>query len=145
MNAPNTAPDDLENKQFTPLGDTAADSETAQPEAPPPLTAAQIIAGALSAGREVFCMVTKLQSPRVHLDDATTQQLGALWGPVCEKHHIDLAKYLGDYALEIAAVIGSLGIAANLRAAVVAEIIAKRGDNPKASPPPATDPNTIDA
>ena len=118
---PNTPPDDLEGRIFTAIGgpDTAAADPAAAP--PPPLTSAQIIAGAISAGREVFCAVTQFQSPRRHLDDATAQHLGELWGPVLEKHHIDLGKYLGDWGVEIAAVLGTAGIVLTLRKAVMQE------------------------
>jgi hypothetical protein len=117
----NTPPDDLEARIFTAIGgpDTAAADPAAAP--PPPLTSAQIIAGAISAGREVFCAVTQFQSPRRHLDDATAQHLGELWGPVLEKHNIDLGKYLGDWGVEIAAVLGTAGIVLTLRKAVMQE------------------------
>ena len=115
---PNTPPDDLQSRVFTAIGGP----DTPEPEAAaPPLTSAQIIAGAISAGREVFCAVTQFQSPRRLLDDATAQHLGDLWGPVLEKHNIDLGKYLGDFGVEIAAVLGTAGIVMALRKAVMQE------------------------
>lgn len=131
MTPPQTTPQDpadsLADRTFTPLNDeaTAKDPALSAPAAPEKPSSAQIISGAVAAGREVFCLVAKLQSPKVHLDDATAQQLGALWGPVLDKHGIDLGQYLGDYALEIAAVIGTVTIGAGVRSAVLAEIAAK--------------------
>lgn len=119
--------DDLAERQFTPLGadaDAPGDHPGAVAE-PAPLTSAQIVAGAIATGREVFCIVTKLQSPKTHLNDNTVKQLGDWWGPVLDKHGIDLSKYMGDYALEIAAVVGTVTIGAQVRAAVIAEIAAR--------------------
>lgn len=101
----------------------------------PPLTNAQAVAGAIGAGREAFCFFTKLKSPRAVLDDATVGQLGELWGPVLDKHGINLSAYLGDYALEIAAAIGTFAIAAQLRTAVQAEIKAQTVDAEPATEP----------
>lgn len=94
----------------------------------PPLTNAQAVAGAIGAGREAFCFFTKLKSPRAVLNDATVTQLGDLWGPVLDKHGINLSAYLGDYALHFTAAIGTFAIAAQLRAAVQAEIKAQTVD-----------------
>ena len=117
-------PDALEHRTFTPIdGDTVEPQADAAPE-PEALTAAQIIGGALAAGREVFCLVTKMDSPRKTLDDDTAQRIGALWGPVLDKHGIDLGKYLGDYALEAAAIIGTVTIAASVRRGVMDEMAA---------------------
>jgi hypothetical protein len=82
----------------------------------------QTIAGAIGAAREAFCFFTRLESPRRVLDDPTVSQLAALWAPVCEKHGINLGQYLGDYALELAAAIGTFTVVASLRTAVVAEL-----------------------
>lgn len=90
-------------------------------EAGPP-TNEQLLAGALSAGRETFCLFTKFESPRVTLNDDVAKQLGNLWGPVLTKHGIDLNRYMGDYALEIAAAFGTFQIAAAVRSGVVAEM-----------------------
>jgi hypothetical protein len=105
----------------------------------PQLTNAQAIAGAIGAGREAFCFFTKLNSPRRVLDDATVSGLGELWAPVLDKHGISLGDYLGDYALEIAAVIGTVAIAAQLRTAINAEIKAQTVDEEKAAAPAAHD------
>lgn len=118
--------DALEQRTFTAIGgpDTVEPGQDAAPPEPEALTAAQIIGGALAAGREVFCMVTKMDSPRKTLDDDTAQRIGALWGPVLDKHGIDLGKYIGDYALEAAAVIGTITIAASVRRGVLDEMAA---------------------
>ncbi len=96
-----------------------------QPEAAPAPTNAQVIAGALAMGREVFCAVSKLQSPRFHLNDEAVQQLGAVWGPVCDKHGWDLNAAMGDWGIEIAALVVTAQIGLTLRAAVVEEIAAR--------------------
>ena len=51
-----------------------------------------------------------------------------------DKHGINLAQYLGDYALEFAAVIGSITIVAELRAAVTAELAARAPVDIQATP-----------
>jgi len=114
----------------------------AAPEAPEPAgpTNAQILAGAIAAGREVFCVVTKLEAPRHGLSDEHAAQLGALWAPVLEKHGIDMGKYLGDYALELAAAMGTFTIVVNLRKMVLYEIAMKER---AAKPPPAAAPADI--
>lgn len=135
---PKTPPDDLEGRIFTAIGGPDAPTDAAAPP-PPPLTSAQILAGAICAGREVFCAVTQFQSPRRHLDDATAAHLGELWGPVLEKHNIDLGKYLGDWGVEIAAVLGTAGIVMTLRKAVMAEA-RERDQRQEAAP---DDANTV--
>lgn len=99
--------------------------QEAQPEAAAPPSNAQVIAGALALGREVFCAVSKLQSPKVHLNDEAVQQLGAVWGPVCEKHGWNLHEAMGDWGLEIAALVVTAQIGLALRAAVVEELAAR--------------------
>lgn len=116
--------DALEQRTFTPIdgGDSLEHGADAGPPEPEALTAAQIIAGAIAAGREVFCLVTKMESPRRTLDDANAKAIGALWGPVLDKHGIDLAKYIGDYGLEFTALMGTFAIAAGVRKGVLAEM-----------------------
>lgn len=103
-----------------------AESDTpGQPGAPgevAKLTNEQVFGGAIAAAREAFCLFTKLTSPKVVLTDAKVQQLAALWCPVLDKHGISLGQYIGDYALEMAAVIGTIGIASELRTMVSAEL-----------------------
>lgn len=96
-----------------------------QPEAPQAPTNAQVIAGALAMGREVFCAVSKLKSPKIHLNDEAVQQLGAVWGPVCDKHGWDMNAAMGDWGIEIAAIVVTAQIGLTLRAAVVEEIAAR--------------------
>ena len=122
-------PDDLADREFTAIGGAPAPDGQDEATEPQSLTSAQIIGGALAAGREVFCLVTKLQSPKRVLTDDRAQHLGALWGPVCDKHGIDLAKYLGDYGAEVGAIVGTFAIVMELRTAVTAEIVATRKEN----------------
>lgn len=138
---PKPAPDPLDALAAQAETLNASEDQQQQPgqaEPIPKLTNAQAIAGAVGAGREAFCFFTKLKSPRAVLDDATVGQLGELWGPVLDKHGINLGEYLGDYALEIAAAIGTFAIAAQLRTAVNAEIKAQTVDAEPATP--ATEP-----
>jgi hypothetical protein len=129
--------DDLANREFTPLGqDAGSQADPDQNTEAQKLTSSQILAGAVAAGREVFCIVTKLESPKTHLDDATAKRLGDLWGPVLDKHGIDLSKYMGDYALEIAAVIGTITIGVSVRSAVIAEIDAREVKKSLPTEPP---------
>lgn len=117
-----------------PLGQGVTDLDTTATQEPQGLTNEQALGGALAAGREAFCAFTKLQSPRATLDDEAVQKLAALWGPVLSKHGIDLGRYIGDYAMEFAAVIGSFSIAGAVRAGVLAEL-AERKAKAKASTP----------
>ncbi len=115
--------DDLADREFTAIGGSTGQDQTDAPgDAPAPLSNAQILAGAIAAGREVFCAVTKLKSPKTHLDDDTAKHLGELWGPVLEKHGWNLNEVMGNYAMEVAAIIGTVTIGASVRAAVIAEM-----------------------
>ena len=107
--------------------------EGAAPQAPA-ITNAQAFAGAMGAAREAFCFFTKLQSPRVVLTDDKVAQLGALWGPVLDKHGINLGDMMGDYALEFAAIIGTISVVGELRQAVTLELAARQ---PKETEKPA--------
>ena len=111
--------------------------EGAAPAAPL-ITNAQAFAGAMGAAREAFCFFTKLESPRVVLTDDKVSQLGALWGPVLDKHGINLGDVMGDYALEFTAVIGTISVVGELRQAVTLEIAA-RSIKAKAEEKPAND------
>lgn len=102
----------------------AAPGEPPEPEAPR-LTNAQIVGGAIAAARTVFCAVTKLDSPNQHLNDEAAQRLGAVWGPVLDKHGLDLGAVMGDWGIEIAAIAVTAEIALTLRRAVLEEIAAK--------------------
>lgn len=100
----------------------------------PEVTNAQTLAAAIGAAREAFCMFTKLQSPRVVLDDAQVQQLGALWGPVLDKHGINVAGVMGDYALEFTAIVGTVGVVMALRGAVQTEMAQRKAEAKPAEP-----------
>lgn len=89
------------------------------------LTNAQILGGAIAAARSVFCAVTKLESPARVIDDATAQRLGAAWGPVLDKHGVNLGDTMGAYALEFTAAVVTFEVVMQVRAAVAAEIAAK--------------------
>lgn len=120
----------------TVLGDSPTDTQDAPP---PPISNAQAMAGAIGAAREAFCFFTKMESPRRVLDDATTAQLGAVWGPVFDKHGWNLGDMIGDYALEFAAVVATLGIVGQLRKAVTLELAqnaAKQAPKETAEPVP---------
>lgn len=99
--------------------------------AAPPITNAQAFAGAIGAAREAFCFFTKLNSPKSVLTDDRVGQLGALWGPVFDKHGFSLGDIMGDYALEFSAVIGTISVVTELRAAVTAEIAQRSAEQAK--------------
>lgn len=111
-----------------------SDTEQVLAEPIPQLTNAQAIAGAVIMGREVFCGYTKLKSPRAVLPNEVAGQLGEMWGPVCDKHGINLHEWLGDYALEFAAIMGTMAILGQVRAAVQAEIAAIKAAEKKPEP-----------
>lgn len=102
-------------------GTAVAVAQQGQAE-PPKLTNEQIIAGALSAGREIFCVVTKTKSPKATLTDEVTKQLGDVWGPVATKYGLDLSETMGQYALEFAAVTSTLAVIMHVRAAYQDEL-----------------------
>lgn len=128
MNATTTPTDPLDAMaaQAATLESDFEAAPGADQAAPVQLTNVQAIAGAIGAGREAFCFFTKLESPRRVLVDDTVQQLAALWAPVADKHGFNLGDYLGDYALELAAAIGTFTIVAQLRSAVALEIAEKQ-------------------
>ena len=114
-----------------------ADGQGTTQDAPAPdPTNEQIIAGAIAAARTVFCMVTKLDSPRIHLDDAAAQQLGAAWGPVCDKYGWNLNAAMAGYGVEIAAIVVTANIGFALHRAV-SEEIASRNAKPITPEPEA--------
>lgn len=114
----------------------AAEAAAAQGEAPEagaqPMTNAQMIAGALELARETACALFDLRSPAAVLTDARIEKLGELWGRVADKRGWNLAGALGNYAEEIAALMGTIGIARELAHAVVAELDAKQAAREKA-------------
>jgi hypothetical protein len=125
------APDDLENRQFTAIGgdSTSQDGPQAGPDdaaQKPQASNAQILAGALAAGREVFCLVTDLQSPRRTMSDEALSQWAQAVAPALEKHGIDLGAVIGDFGPEIAAVVSTVILANAVRLGAVAELAAKK-------------------
>ena len=104
-------------------GEPGADFD--QDTQPPPVTNAQAFAGAVAAGREMFCFFTKLESPRRVLNDGRITELAALVDPVLAKHGIQLGQYLGDYGAELALAVATFSLVTELRAAVNAELAAK--------------------
>lgn len=134
-----------ENKALEALAAEAenlhADAGQDQPQGqgqdqPQALTNAQILGGAIAAARSVFCAVTKLESPARIIDDSAAQRLGAAWGPVLDKHGINLGDTMGAYALEFAAIVVTLEIGMQVRAAVAAELAARNAKpiEPKQEP-----------
>lgn len=98
------------------------------PEALQPVAAtnAEIIAGSLQALREVLAMVVGLKSLQVTMADDKTQELGRLWGAVADKRGYDLNRFMGDYATEVAAVVGTVVIGKVVLTAANAELAAQR-------------------
>lgn len=114
----------LEAGQLAGTGGAPGGDQAGQAE-PPKLTTAEMIAGALTVGRDLFCAFTDLHTPKVTLGDQAVAGLATAWGKVIDKYQIDLSKIVGDYMLEIAAVMATLPIAVAVRAGVRAEIAAK--------------------
>lgn len=114
-------------------GDNAAPGSPGEPQALV-ISNAQAFAGAIGAAREAFCFFTKLESPRVVLTDEKVGQLGMLWGPVLDKHGINLQDVMGDYVLEFTAVMGTISIVGELRAAVQAELATRAAKTKPAEP-----------
>lgn len=100
----------------------------------PVLTNAQAVAASIGAAREGFCYFTKLESPRAVLTDDKISQLGMLWGPVLDKHGVNLQEVMGDYMLEFTAVVGTISIVGELRAAVQAELATRAAKTKPAEP-----------
>lgn len=114
-------------------------AQASQEQEPQGLTNAQILGGAIAAARSVFCAVTKLESPARVIDDATAQRLGAAWGPVLDKHGINLGDTMGAYALEFTAAIVTFEVVMQVRTAVAAELAAKAAkQEPEQQKPEAT-------
>lgn len=99
---------------------------TEQPEEKAPaITNAEVIAMAIGMGRDVFCMASTLQSPKKHLDDTAVKSLGDAWGAVCDKRGLDLNAALGDWGVEIGALVITAQIGYTLKTAVTEEIRAR--------------------
>jgi hypothetical protein len=142
MTAPadQTPQDDLEARIFTSITGPAAGPSGSQDEPGqenPKLTNAQILAGALGAGRDVFCLVTDFKTPKATLSDENCTTLGDAWGKVCDKRGWNLNGYLGDYALEIAAALATVAIAKAVADGVKAEIAQREPVDVSSSEPDA--------
>lgn len=105
-------------------------ADTDQPEADkaPELSNAQLFAGAIAMGVQVFTVVTKVQAPKNILTHERCAELGELWGPVLDKYGINAGQFMGAWQLEIAAVLGTVGIVLELRTAVRAEVAAMQAE-----------------
>lgn len=116
-----------------------ASTAQAGSDAPPPLTNAQVLGGAIAAARSVFCAVTKLESPARVLDDNAAQRLGQAWGPVLDKYGIQLHETMGAFMVEITAVLVTIEIGMQLRMAVLSELAARNAKPVTPESAPATD------
>lgn len=106
-------------------GSAPQKGEQGEEDAPAGQTNAQIISMAIGLGRDVFCTASTLQSPRQHLTPEAVENLGNVWGAVCDKHGWDLGAAIGDWGTELAALAVTAQIGFALRASVVAEIRAR--------------------
>jgi len=123
------------NQTTNPLDDLARQAEQTEAEAvpamqgleeaPPAITNAQAIAGAIGAGREAFCFFTKFESPRRVLNDDRVQQLAALADPVFTKYGINVGAMIGDFGPELALAAGLFAVVLELRQAVSLEAAEK--------------------
>jgi hypothetical protein len=55
-------------------------------------------------------MVLDLKTPQATLHDENCSKLGGMWGAVADKRGMDLNAMMGDYAAELAAVVGTVMI-----------------------------------
>lgn len=112
--------------------DPGAEKVLAEPV--PQVTNAQAVAGAIIVSRVLFCKMTQLESPAKTLSNDVAMELGNLWGPVCDKYGFNLAEIFGDYTLEFTAVMATIAIVTQVRAAAKAEIDARKASEPKPEP-----------
>lgn len=139
---PVDAPDDLENRQFTPVGDQAApaeDTTIAEPAESPAMTNAEIIMVIVSMARDLVCSALDLESPKTTLAQDKAQKLGELWGPVADKRGWNFNSAMGNYALEITALIGTVAIVQEVRKAYLVEVAARVSTEPINPPDPVPD------
>jgi len=129
------------------LGAGAAGEGGAQPgtekvvaEPVPQVTNAQMVASAIVVSRVMFCKITQLESPKNTLSNEIAAELGQLWGPVCDKYGLNLAELFGDYTLEFTAVMATMAIVTQVRAAVQAEIAQRKASEPQPDPAAADGP-----
>jgi hypothetical protein len=139
--------DDLRGEALQLEGDGAGGGDPPpgagpEPAPPPKPTNAQMLAVAIQLGRDVFCDYTKFNSPRVTLADDNVVVLGDTWGAVLDKHNIDLNAYLGNFAVEMAAIMATLKIGAAVRMGVLHEMAQRDAEMKREKE--AADKRTID-
>nr|WP_315242878.1 hypothetical protein [uncultured Albidiferax sp.] len=115
--------DNLETLSTGP--DAPGQGGAAEEVAPAVPTNAEIIGGAVQMVRDVLCMVLDLKTPASTLHDGNCQHLGALWGAVADKRGLDLNSMMGDYAAEVAAVVGTVVIGQAVMRGARAELAAR--------------------
>ncbi len=91
-------------------------------QAAPELTNAQLFGAALGMGTELFTVITQIKAPKAILTPERCAQLGELWGPVLDKYGINAGQFMGAWQLEITALMGTVAIGLELRAAVRQEL-----------------------
>jgi hypothetical protein len=111
----------------------------------PMLSNAQMFAGAIAMGTQVFTVVTQIKAPQNILTHERCAQLGELWGPVLDKYGINAGQFMGAWQLEIAAIMGTVGIVLELRTAVRAEVAQRQAEQGKAAEPEGVTGSAIPA
>lgn len=92
-----------------------------------------VIVMLLSAFRELACAMLKVQSPRVTLADQQVETIAGVLSPLAEKHSVNLAGMMGNYALEFAAVTVAGPLLWRAYSELDAELVARKGQK-KVSP-----------
>lgn len=110
----------------------------------PAVSNEEILSGAIAAARDVFCMYTQLQSPARTLDQVAITNLVKPWCLVLQKRGIDLGRYMGDYGLELAAVIATIGVGRAVVAGVQAELGTTRTSTTTVDAPDSRDPAAVE-
>jgi hypothetical protein len=105
-------------------------------DAAPKVTNATFIAATLEGARDVFCMVSKLESPKRVFTANEATALGEAWGRVCDKRRLDLQALMGDWGLEVVAAMLTFQVLSIVREAVRVEIASKNA-------PPPEEPETV--
>lgn len=122
-------------EQASPLDALAAQAEglevdQAEQGAPVPVeqpkaSNGEILGGMFAMVRDLACMVLDLRSPKATFPDQDAMQLGQAWGAVCDKRGVDLARIMGDYGAEVAAVVMTATVFKRVSSAVNAELAAR--------------------
>ena len=149
-----------ENKGATPLDGLAAaiaadpalktdgqgnEDAPEQDAAEPQLSNAQLFAVGVEIGAQLFTVITKIKAPQNVLSHERCAQLGELWGPVLDKYGINAGQFMGAWQLEIAAVMGTVGVVLELRSAVRAEIAQRQAEQQKEAEPQGVTGSAIPA